>query len=1144
MKLRRLLIAMVSLSLPVLALHGDEKPASTQSPGTQAVDNYVEHTPLAPFNDSTIPSVLSHKANTDIPPELVGHAAWLNEVSRQRRVRTLADNPQSGLFKGFVHTAKGNVSFARRWMVTAGRLPIVMSLVYDSAEKSISEYGNGWRLNYSEYIETDQFGNKVHVDQAGNRDVLTHIHHQDARSIALQLPEGTIKRFERMGAVFRLVEIADKNNNQLRLEYHQGVLTKVVGDNGHFVTIKHDGLRVIGFEDDQNRTVSFGYDGQGQLQSVTDLGGNSWYLAYDKDLLLTKITDPNNQTAAQFSYYADGKAKFSKYRAAAHHYQYKDLITKVKTAGGKTATFEHDSEGKVISVTNPNGVRYALEFNQQGQVAKLWQSDVLKAEFDYKDGLLQTLLKDDKAYSYQYDNAQRVSGVYLGNKRLQGFEYDLRGNLTGYLSEKVERFYRYSDKGDVLEEKTVYPGLTMNIAYYRYNDDGLVESINIDQNISRFEYTPLGQLAKVTFPDGTSHRYSYNKLGFRVDAKQGEQNIVDYQYDALGNLLTIDDRKSGELAGTGKIHKMLLDGDNLTRKIEKNNRAELEVGYDLDGLPTSLKRGSHKVDFEYDKLGRLRAAKTAQGDKVSYQYKENEPDIRWQLDDRTQDLTNLSPSGAMGQDIARYVRGAVTPWQHIAWTESMSVLTALEPLQLGNQDSLFQASKQRRRLYDAKAIGERYHKNFDKPSNAIFRPAEYIYDNCTVDYDDDPNDTEHDDGYGGGGILCVLADVELKPPSGTILANQNVTFNAEITASSYCVTPTYHYYVNGTAVERYSSNNQFSYNFTSSGTYEVGVHAYCPCSGELRWHTIAVNVQKAKLASIGVATPAGKIWTIDRQRNMPSVQLQASYQPQSVPLADITFHWYLTLNYSANGRSYTHRIPEAGSIDIIGTTMWTPQWGTLLAGANNMTVYISATYDGHTTPVKAISGYQIHGENPTLSQIFDIATTEEAKAVCWKESSHRQFTGEAYDGSGLPVYGPPDGWGLMQRDPLQGEYQLWDWQRALKEGVEYLNERHGEAEAYLEHWYNDANKSVDPNDDWNWDPGVDNPNWVWDDGFSRYNTGDPIFSPNGNGGVRNCIFNDPNGNSIGCSYADKVREHLNNKPWITGPPPLAEEMVE
>lgn len=125
-----------------------------------------------------------------------------------------------------------------------------------------------------------------------------------------------------------------------------------------------------------------------------------------------------------------------------------------------------------------------------------------------------------------------------------------------------------------------------------------------------------------------------------------------------------------------------------------------------------------------------------------------------------------------------------------------------------------------------------------------------------------------------------------------------------------------------------------------------------------------------------------------------------------------------------------------------------------------------------------------------------------------------------FDNEGWPLWGTPDGWGLMMRDPPPDERYLWDWRYNLTGGVGYLDLCHQQAQVYLNYWHDQAPGA------WNWNPHNDHPEWVWDEGFARYNTGDPIYSPNGNNGNRNC-----GSNQDGCNYANIIDGHIAVQPW-------------
>lgn len=277
-----------------------------------------------------------------------------------------------------------------------------------------------------------------------------------------------------------------------------------------------------------------------------------------------------------------------------------------------------------------------------------------------------------------------------------------------------------------------------------------------------------------------------------------------------------------------------------------------------------------------------------------------------------------------------------------------------------------------------------------------------------------------------------------------------------------------------------------------------------------------------------ITTPVLTAMDISSIPVMPQIPFHAEIEPSNMSVPQITYSWQLEVAFKSGGRDDKHRIPETGTSDIQGIGDWIPPWGSLFAGGDlRATVKVTV---GGAEAVATQAGYRIRGTNPTQNKIFEIANDVEEQAVAWQESSHRQFDALRNTGIGLPLFGPPHGWGIMQRDPPPSERLIWHWRENVIDGVTYLNRVHADAQSYLNFWYLQAVRSPFPEDDWTWDPRTENPEWVWDDGFSRYNTGDPIFSPNGNKGIRNCSGNNiPN--SDGCTYANSVRSHIRNQPW-------------
>lgn len=112
-------------------------------------------------------------------------------------------------------------------------------------------------------------------------------------------------------------------------------------------------------------------------------------------------------------------------------------------------------------------------------------------------------------------------------------------------------------------------------------------------------------------------------------------------------------------------------------------------------------------------------------------------------------------------------------------------------------------------------------------------------------------------------------------------------------------------------------------------------------------------------------------------------------------------------------------------------------------------VTITAYNDDKMSNVVGQFKFKIKGENPSNQQINNYLRLKGYDQQFWffkglimQESTNRQF-----NGSGMPLWGGPDGWGLTQRDQQYQELTdgdldyLWDWKKNIDVGINTINEK-------------------------------------------------------------------------------------------------------
>ena len=243
----------------------------------------------------------------------------------------------------------------------------------------------------------------------------------------------------------------------------------------------------------------------------------------------------------------------------------------------------------------------------------------------------------------------------------------------------------------------------------------------------QFSRDALGRIIDTTYPDGYAARYSYDDLGNRRLSEHGSGAAVTYVHDPAGNITGV---AAAEPDGLVRRQRVTIGTANRIDRIVYEGAVTLDVAYDKMGRPIEFDMGEAVVGVEYGPLGAI-AKMTAS----------EEPD--WEPGDYKLATTTLADPRleVMSRDpwpadqphygmvaFGKYL-GAVSedPIEAGGWklADARAFLSAAEPL-----------------LADG---GPHW---FEKPSNPVFQPLEYVSTNCCM-----PFSGEFCGPSGGGGVM-------------------------------------------------------------------------------------------------------------------------------------------------------------------------------------------------------------------------------------------------------------------------------------------------------------------------------------------------------------------------------------------------------
>lgn len=372
-------------------------------------------------------------------------------------------------------------------------------------------------------------------------------------------------------------EITDAAGRRVRVETeHRGFITRL-----SLVTEK--GTETL---------VSYGYDREGNMASITDALGQATRIVYENHLM-TENTDRNGDT---FRWEYDGKGRcvhtygrdgIQEGRIEYHPEKGCNLVT---DATGGVTTYKYRPDRIVTSVEDPLGNTTRYEYTEHSELYRVTDPE-------------------GRVTGYSYDGSGNLTGVTYPDGSGEMFIYDEQGRPVIRVDAEGNRTHLlYDEKRGHLIARTIGP--TGEVTAFGYDDSGMLVRMQQGDRVSELAYDGQFNLVSWTENGKTLRRWDYDRKG-QVTAEHSPLLRPDrFEYDALGRVTRM-------YAHDGNTVELGYDAyDSVTEA--RDAHRHVKMTYTPLGSLATRTEGEREVKFLYDRMERLTDVVNERGDSYSF----------------------------------------------------------------------------------------------------------------------------------------------------------------------------------------------------------------------------------------------------------------------------------------------------------------------------------------------------------------------------------------------------------------------------------------------------------------------------------------------------------------------------------------------
>ncbi|MER7077445.1 RHS repeat-associated core domain-containing protein [Saccharopolyspora kobensis] len=511
--------------------------------------------------------------------------------------------------------------------------------------REIDPLGNETRSEWDDYdrllSRTDPIGRttRYEYDDAGNLIAVTRPDGSQARfeyndlrlPITVIAPDGTVSRreYDERG---NLVRVVDPLGAVTRYVYDErGHLTSITDALGNVQQVETDaaGLTIAISKPLGNRT-RYERDGFGRLAAVTDPLGGTTRFGWTVD---GKPAYRNLPDGAIERWVYDGEGNLRARvdalgQVTATEVTHFDLPSAVVRPDGTRLEFGYDTELRLVSVTNEQGLVWRYEYDVAGNLVR---------EIDF----------NDRAVSYRYDAAGQLVERTNGAGETAQFVRDALGNVIERRGRTSTSTFTYDLLGRLTEAMDGDTRVT-----YRRDAIGRVISESVNGRTVSSVYDALGRRIHRRTPSGAESKWEYDSNSNLAALHTAGQTLT-FGYDAAGREVQRQIGADTVLAQAWDVNHRLLSQSVVGasgRRMQERSYSYRADGY-LAGIDDQLTGPRH---FELDPAGRVTAVSGSGWDeRYAYDEAGNPSHAAWPVLPESADVDELGAREYSGTLVRR-----------------------------------------------------------------------------------------------------------------------------------------------------------------------------------------------------------------------------------------------------------------------------------------------------------------------------------------------------------------------------------------------------------------------------------------------------------------------------------------------------------